>query len=111
MSLRLPLSSPAEEFAGKDFDREWTRMDEFTARPSLGHAHYSEAVQAIVKELERILPKLERQRRRGRANGPGEVDQAQACWNELMRARKQETGVAYYLDPEQYKEALRVHNS
>lgn len=75
-----------------------------------GHHHYSEQTQKLLRNYQLnsigmfFLSRCEWSERVIR------IETIQSAWNMFIRARKEETGTGFYLDPGQYKKAVAAKN-
>lgn len=76
----------------------------------LSHEHYSEAVQEAVSVFKMTYAAWNKLYRKDMKENMLRLDSLQACWNALVLARIAETGVAFYLDEKQYRQAIENMN-
>ena len=72
----------------------------------LSHAHYSAAVQEAVSVFVMTHAAWNRMRGKDLRENMIRLDALQTCWDTLAQARKAETGCGFYLDEQQYAEAV-----
>jgi len=70
------------------------------------HEHYSAQVREAVSVFSMTYAAWERISKKDLRENMIRLDALQTCWDAVVQARKLETGTGFYLDENQYKEAV-----
>lgn len=76
----------------------------------LSHAHYSAATQEAISVFKMTYAAWHKIKAKDIRENMIRLDSLQSCWNAVVLARIEETGVGLYLDEAQYKQAVANKN-
>jgi hypothetical protein len=75
------------------------------------HDHYSAKVQRLLAAFDRLYHHSTSSRVSGHHEAKARAEVLQGAWNSLLAARKKETGIAAYLDKDEYSQAVKTLQS
>lgn len=72
------------------------------------HKHYSKEVQVLVSAFEDVYLSYSKMGKYNFKENLIRMEAVKVAWDALLKARKEETGVSWYLDEKGYQEAINV---